>query len=77
MKAGVGLTGGWGVGEDGGEDQPFWLDACWLNGPSDDQRQDRIRLEAEAVLLILGRCEAGTWQWLSSAVVEKSEPYAQ
>jgi predicted nucleic acid-binding protein len=28
-------------------------------------------LEAEAVLLILGRCEAGTWQWLSSAVVEE------
>ena len=33
--------------------------------------QDRVRLEAEAVLLILGRCEAGKWQWLSSAVVEE------
>jgi hypothetical protein len=28
-------------------------------------------LEAEAVLLILGHCEAGAWQWLSSAVVEE------
>jgi predicted nucleic acid-binding protein len=28
-------------------------------------------LEAEAVLLILERCEAGAWQWLSSAVVEE------
>jgi hypothetical protein len=48
----------------------IYLDVCCLNRPFDDQRQDRIRLEAEAVLLILGRCEAGTWQWLSSAVVE-------
>jgi hypothetical protein len=30
-----------------------------------------MRLEAEAVLLILGHCEAGAWQWLSSAVVEE------
>jgi predicted nucleic acid-binding protein len=42
-----------------------------LNRPFDDQRQDRIRLEAEAVLLILGHCEANVWQWLSSAVVEE------
>jgi predicted nucleic acid-binding protein len=49
----------------------IYLDVCCLNRPFDDQRQDRIRLEAEAVLLILGRCEAGTWQWLSSAVVEE------
>jgi predicted nucleic acid-binding protein len=42
-----------------------------LNRPFDDQRQDRIRLEAEAVLLILGHCEAHAWQWLSSAVVEE------
>ena len=44
---------------------------CCLNRPFDDQRQDRIRLEAEAVLLILARCEAGEWQSISSAVVEK------
>jgi len=49
----------------------IYFDVCCLNRPFDDQRQDRIRLEAEAVLLILGRCEAGTWQWLSSAVVEE------
>ena len=46
------------------------LDVCCLNRPFDDQRQERIRLEAEAVLLILGRYEAGVWQWVSSAVVE-------
>lgn len=48
-----------------------YLDVCCLNRPFDDQSQDRIRLEAEAVLLILGRCEAGAWQWLSSAIVEE------
>jgi predicted nucleic acid-binding protein len=49
----------------------IYLDVCCLNRPFDDQRQDRIRLEAEAVLLILGHCEAGSWQWISSAVVEE------
>jgi hypothetical protein len=49
----------------------IYLDVCCLNRPFDDQRQDRVRLEAEAVLLILGHCEAGVWQWLSSAVVEE------
>ena len=49
----------------------IYLDVCCLNRPFDDQRQDRVRLEAEAVLLILGRCEAGVWQWLNSAVVEE------
>jgi len=43
---------------------------CRLNRPFDDQRQDRIRLEAEAVLLILGHCEAGSWQGISGAVVD-------
>ena len=49
----------------------IYLDVCCLNRPFDDQRQDRIHLEAEAVLLILGHCEAGTWQWCSSTVVEE------
>lgn len=31
--------------------------------------QARIRLEAEAVLLILARCESGSWAWVSSEVV--------
>ncbi len=33
----------------------IYLDVCCLNRPFDDQRQDRIRLEADAVLLILGQ----------------------
>jgi predicted nucleic acid-binding protein len=46
-----------------------YLDVCCLNRPFDDQQQDRVHLEAEAVLLILKRCEAGEWQWISSAIV--------
>jgi hypothetical protein len=35
----------------------IYLDACCLNRPFDDQTQARIRLEAEAVLMILMECE--------------------
>jgi len=48
----------------------LYLDVCCLNRPFDDQTQGRIRLEAEAVLLILGRCEAAEWEWISSEVVD-------
>jgi len=47
-----------------------YLDVCCLNRPFDDQTQDRIRLEAEAVLLILTHLETGEWQWLGSEVLE-------
>jgi len=40
-----------------------------LNHPFDDQSQDRIRLEAEAVLLILTRVQNEDWVWYSSDVV--------
>ena len=46
-----------------------YLDVCCLNRPFDDQRQDRVHLESEALLLILQHCESGNWQWVSSAVV--------
>lgn len=49
----------------------IYLDVCCINRPFDDQRQDRIRLESEAILLILEHCEAGEWQWISSVVVEE------
>jgi len=47
----------------------IYLDACCLNRPFDDQAQDRIRLESEAVLLILDKLERGAWQWIGSDVL--------
>ena len=43
-----------------------YLDACCLSRLSDDQTQRRIREEAEAVELVLGRTRAGEVQWISS-----------
>lgn len=48
----------------------IYLDACCVNRPLDDQSQDRIRLEAEAVLLILAHVEAGEWEWIGSGVLD-------
>ena len=48
----------------------IYLDACCLNRPFDDQRQDRIRLEAEAVLLVLARVEDGAHELITSEAVE-------
>lgn len=48
----------------------LYLDVCCFNRPFDDQTQARIRLETEAVLEIVARCEAGDWQLLSSEALE-------
>lgn len=48
----------------------IYLDVCCLNRPFDDQRQDRIRLEAESVVLILSHIQAGDWQWISSEAMD-------
>lgn len=37
----------------------IYLDVCRLNRPFDDQTQERIHLEAEAILVILSRIEKG------------------
>jgi len=47
-----------------------YLDACCLNRPFDDQTQPRIRLEAEAVLMVLARCEIGDCEWISSEALD-------
>jgi predicted nucleic acid-binding protein len=47
----------------------IYLDVCCLNRPYDDQIQDRIHLESEAVLTILKHIEAGDWEWIVSSVV--------
>jgi len=47
----------------------IYLDVCCLNRPYDDQTQDRIHLESEAVISILRHVDLGEWIWVSSAVV--------
>ncbi len=56
-------------GTPGGEGTvKIYLDVSCLNRPFDDQSQVRIRLEAEAVLLILEQLDAGAWEHLSSGM---------
>ncbi len=47
----------------------IYLDVCCYNRPFDEVSSDRIRLEAEAVSLILGRCEKDKYDLVSSEVV--------
>jgi predicted nucleic acid-binding protein len=48
----------------------IYLDACCLNRPFDNQLQARIRLESEAVLVILQRANQGDWTLLTSEALE-------
>ncbi|MFN0084595.1 MAG: PIN domain-containing protein [Blastocatellia bacterium] len=48
----------------------IYLDVCCLQRPLDDQNQERIRLEAEAVVLILSRVEKGLLVWASSEAID-------
>ncbi|MBI5153690.1 PIN domain-containing protein [Candidatus Poribacteria bacterium] len=44
----------------------IYLDCCCLNRPFDDLRQERVRIESDAVTAILGKIERGEWQMLAS-----------
>jgi predicted nucleic acid-binding protein len=46
------------------------MDVCSLNRPFDDLSQDRVYLEAEAILAIISRCENNEWVLLSSGVID-------
>lgn len=48
----------------------IYLDNCVLNRPFDDQSQERIRLETEAIILLLARLERKEWIWLGSQALE-------
>jgi predicted nucleic acid-binding protein len=47
-----------------------YLDVCCLGRPFDDQGQTRIRLEAEAVYLVLERIDAGELDMVSSEMAD-------
>jgi predicted nucleic acid-binding protein len=48
----------------------IYLDVCCLNRPFDDQTQQRIRLETEAILLILNECQIGAWRLVTSNALD-------
>jgi len=48
----------------------IYMDVCCLGRPFDDLSQDRIYLEAEAVLSIISRCERGDWILISSGTID-------
>jgi predicted nucleic acid-binding protein len=47
-----------------------YLDTCSLQRPLDDRSQPRIAVEAEAILGILGLCETGVINLVSSEVLQ-------
>lgn len=48
----------------------IYMDVCCLNRPFDNQTQDKIRIESDAVLAILSKCMSEEWQLLSSEVID-------
>lgn len=48
----------------------IYLDVCCLNRPFDDQTQERIRLEAEAIISIFSHLEKGEWKILGSDIID-------
>src|SRR5581483_11119242 len=48
----------------------IYLDMCSIQRPLDDRTQLRVALEAEAVLGILGMCESGQAELISSDALE-------
>lgn len=54
----------------GSKSMRLYLDSCCFNRPFDDLRQERVRIEADAVTAILGRIQAGLWQLITGEVLE-------
>ena len=48
----------------------IYMDACCYNRPMDDQNQDRIYMESEAIKAILLKCEQGSWRLFGNNVLE-------
>lgn len=48
----------------------IYMDVCCLNRPFDDQSQDRVYLEAEAILAILSHCQKGHLQMVASDMID-------
>jgi predicted nucleic acid-binding protein len=48
----------------------IYMDCCCLNRPNDDQTQDKIRIESDAIIAILFKCSYNSWKLIGSDVLE-------
>ena len=48
----------------------IYMDNCCYYRPFDDQAQDRIRLETDAIVTIVARCEAGDLELIGSDILK-------
>ncbi|GMO61895.1 MAG: hypothetical protein Ta2A_08260 [Treponemataceae bacterium] len=48
----------------------IYMDCCCLNRPNDDQTQDKIRIESDAIISILFKCYYGSWKLTGSDALE-------
>ncbi|MHB1678996.1 MAG: PIN domain-containing protein [bacterium] len=48
----------------------IYLDVCCLCRPFDDQTQDRIRIESNAILAIIENCRNGKWNLIGSNIID-------
>jgi hypothetical protein len=47
-----------------------YMDCCCLNRPTDDQTQDKIRIETDAIIGILFKFFYGSWKLIGSDIIE-------
>lgn len=47
----------------------IYLDCCCFNRPFDDLGDDIVRMEAEAIISIIDRCENNVWELWSSDIL--------
>lgn len=47
-----------------------YLDTCCLNRPLDDQTQQRVKLESEAIFVILRQVAHGQWTMIGSGALD-------
>ena len=48
----------------------IYMDCCCLNRPSDDQTQEKIRIESDVIIAILSKCFYGSWKLIGSDIIE-------
>ena len=52
------------------KDRLIYMDCCCLNRPSDDQTQEKIRIENDVIIAILSKCFYGSWRLIGSDIID-------